>query len=166
MIFCQQMTIFSYIMFIWTTKYVLYLFRFKVPWRLSSNPQLYCSVFLLLVGIFFSIPDSHWLRTKIKHFRQCSGSVTLWYGSGSFWLTDPAPDPALFVSDLQDANKKYYFFQSFLLFEDTFTSFFKDKKSQRSHRTEVALLFLLDDGGIRIRIWTNPYDYDSDPGGL
>jgi hypothetical protein len=23
---------------------------------------------------------------------------------------DPAPDPALFVSDLQDANKKYLFF--------------------------------------------------------
>jgi hypothetical protein len=41
------------------------------------------------------------------------------YGSGSsdpyLWLTDPypdsdlAPDPAFFVSDLQDANKKYFF---------------------------------------------------------
>ncbi len=30
-------------------------------------------------------------------------------------LTDPAPNPALFVSDLQDANKKY-FFLSFCLF--------------------------------------------------
>ncbi len=46
---------------------------------------------------------------------QCSGSVTLWYGSGFgsrssdpyFWLTDPYP--ALFVSDLQNANKKYFF---------------------------------------------------------
>jgi len=40
-----------------------------------------------------------------------SGSVTFWYGSGSvdpyLGLTDP--DPALFVSDLQDANKKYFF---------------------------------------------------------
>jgi hypothetical protein len=48
--------------------------------------------------------------------------------------TDPDPDldPAIFVSDV---NKK------FLLFEDTFTSFFKDK----SH-TEVTkqLLFWLD----------------------
>jgi hypothetical protein len=45
-----------------------------------------------------------------KKFRmnQCSGSVTFWYGSGSsdqyLRLTDP--DPALFVSGLQDANKK------------------------------------------------------------
>jgi hypothetical protein len=37
---------------------------------------------------------------------------------------DPAPDPAIFVIDLQDANKKL-----FLLIYGTFTSFFKDKKS-------------------------------------
>ncbi len=40
--------------------------------------------------------------------RQCSGSVTFWYGSGSadpyFWLADP--DPAFFVSDLQKVIKK------------------------------------------------------------
>ncbi len=47
-------------------------------------------------------------------FSQCSGSVTFWYGFGSadtyLWLTDP--DPAIFVSDLQDATKKmlFYFF--------------------------------------------------------
>ncbi len=47
-------------------------------------------------------------------FHQCSGSMTYWYGSGCgcgssdpyLCLTDPAPDSALFVSDLQDANKK------------------------------------------------------------
>jgi hypothetical protein len=42
-------------------------------------------------------------------------------------VTDP--DPSLFVSDLQDANK-IFFLSKFLflfLFEDTFTSFFKDK---------------------------------------
>jgi hypothetical protein len=42
------------------------------------------------------------------------------------------PDPAIFVIDLQDANKKnklFYFF-CFLLFEGTFTSFFKDNKSK------------------------------------
>jgi hypothetical protein len=58
--------------------------------------------------------------------RQCNGSVTFWYGSGSadphLWLRDTAPDPSLFVSDLQDANKKWIFFR-----------------------------FLLDDGRIRIR---------------
>jgi len=43
------------------------------------------------------------------------------------WGSDP--DPALFVSDLQDANKKLIFsnFLSLLLPEGTFTAFFKDK---------------------------------------
>jgi hypothetical protein len=43
-------------------------------------------------------------------------------------------DPAIFVIDLQDANKKLFFSSKFL-FEGTFTSFFKDKKSKRSHKT-------------------------------
>jgi hypothetical protein len=38
------------------------------------------------------------------------------------------PDPAIFVIDLQDVNKKL------LLFEGAFTSFFKDKKSLRSQK--------------------------------
>ncbi len=67
-------------------------------------------------------------------------------------LTDP--DPVLFVSDLQDINKKEFFFQIFLLitFDGTFTSFFIDKKSLRSHKTEeikVYLTTLFDDGRIR-----------------
>jgi hypothetical protein len=43
---------------------------------------------------------------------------------------DPDPDPAIFIIDLQDANKKQIFKKVFcrLLFEGTFTSFFKDKK--------------------------------------
>jgi hypothetical protein len=41
---------------------------------------------------------------------------------------DPNPDPAIFV-DLQDANKKFFSkFIYLLLFEGTFTLFFKDKK--------------------------------------
>ncbi len=40
--------------------------------------------------------------------------VTFWYGFGSadpyLWLTDSTPDPAIFVSDLQEDNKKLYFF--------------------------------------------------------
>jgi hypothetical protein len=42
---------------------------------------------------------------------------------------DPDPDPALFVLDLQDANRKAIFskFSCFLLFEGTLTSFFKVK---------------------------------------
>ncbi len=47
------------------------------------------------------------------------GSVTFWYCSGSadscLWPNDkdPAPDPAIFVLDLQDANKKLFFALSF-----------------------------------------------------
>jgi hypothetical protein len=46
--------------------------------------------------------------------------MTFWYGSGSSdpylcTVLAPAPDPVLFVSGLQDANKKlifaYYFFK-------------------------------------------------------
>ncbi len=48
---------------------------------------------------------------------QCCGSMTFWCGSGSGsadpcqWLmdSDPDPDPAIFVIDLQDANKKLSF---------------------------------------------------------
>ncbi len=65
---------------------------------------------------------------------QCCGSMTFWCVSGSadpcLWIMDP--DPAIFVIDLQDANKKrikknsaYYFLKV-----PTFTSFFKDKKSK------------------------------------
>ncbi len=67
--------------------------------------------------------------------------MTFWYGPGSgsadpcLWLIDldTDPDPAIFVIDLQGANKKLIF--CLLLFEGTFTSFFKDKKSKRSHKT-------------------------------
>jgi hypothetical protein len=53
-----------------------------------------------------------------SNFSQCCGTVTFWYGSGS---TDPClglvdPDPAIFVIDLQDANKKLFKnYLSFLL---------------------------------------------------
>jgi hypothetical protein len=47
---------------------------------------------------------------------------------------DPDQDPAIFVIDLQDASKKPIFLHNFfclLLFEATFTSFFKDEKPKR-----------------------------------
>ncbi len=63
---------------------------------------------------------------------QCSGSVTFRYGSDfgftdpCFWMTDadPDPDPALSPQ-----------FFAFLLTEGTFTSFFKDNKLLRGHKT-------------------------------
>jgi hypothetical protein len=43
--------------------------------------------------------------------------------------TAPAPDPALFVNDLQDASKKLFFLHilCLFLFEGTYTPFFKKK---------------------------------------
>jgi hypothetical protein len=59
-------------------------------------------------------------------------------------IPDSAPDPAIFVTDPQDANKKQIFYFKFfcLLFEGIFTSFFKDKKSKRSHKTVGIKVFL------------------------
>jgi hypothetical protein len=73
---------------------------------------------------------------------------------------DLDPDPAIFVINLQNANKKLIFKQFFcvLLFEGTFTSFFKDKKSKRSHKTEgikVLLTIFACDRRILIRIHTS-----------
>ncbi len=50
----------------------------------------------------------------ILGYYQCCGSMTFWYRSGSadpcLWLIDPYsdPDPAIFVIDLQDANKNKF----------------------------------------------------------
>ena len=54
------------------------------------------------------------------------------------------PDLAIFVIDLQHASKKLFFnkFSCLLLFEGTFTSFFKDKKSQENHKTIEIKVFL------------------------
>jgi hypothetical protein len=70
--------------------------------------------------------------------------MTFWCGSGSgskdpcIWLMDPDadPDPAIFMNDLQDSNKKTIkkLFFCIILFEGTVTKFFKDKKSKRSHK--------------------------------
>ncbi len=87
---------------------------------------------------------------------QCSGSMTFWCRSGSgsadpcLWLmdpdSDPDPDPAIFVIDLQDANKKLNFCKKIfclLLFECTFTSFLKEKKSQNSRNQGSSYYFCM-----------------------
>jgi hypothetical protein len=57
----------------------------------------------------------------------------------------PVTDPPFFVIDLQEAIKKLIFLTKFfclLLFEGTFTSFIKDKKSKRSNKTVGIKVFL------------------------
>jgi hypothetical protein len=51
------------------------------------------------------------------------------------------PDPSLFIIDLRDANKKLIL-KKVLLFKGTFSSFFKGKKSKRSHKTVEIKAFL------------------------
>ncbi len=75
-------------------------------------------------GEYYSVFRIHdilvWIRNRIWN----PGSMPLTNGSGS----------AIFVTDLQDASKKQIFLHNFfclLLFEGTFTLFFKDKKSKR-----------------------------------
>ncbi len=59
-----------------------------------------------------------WFSLVLIHFLQCCGST--WYGSGSadpyLWLMDPHPDPAIFVSNLQDVNKKLIFLSIFVYY--------------------------------------------------
>jgi hypothetical protein len=77
--------------------------------------------------------------------------MSLWCGSGSksgsadpcLRLMDPDPDadpnPAIFVIDLEDANKNKFFLKQFfciLLFEGTFISFIKNKKKLQNSRNQ------------------------------
>jgi hypothetical protein len=57
---------------------------------------------------------------------------------------DADPDPSVFIIDLQDASKKLLkkIFSCILLFVGTFASFFKEKKSKRSHTTVEIKVFL------------------------
>jgi hypothetical protein len=58
---------------------------------------------------------------------------------------DADPDPAIFIIELPEANKKPIFLKKFfciLLSECTFPSFFKDKMSKRSHKIVEIKVFL------------------------
>jgi hypothetical protein len=58
-------------------------------------------------------------------------------------------------------NKFFEKFFCLLLFGGTFTLFFKDKNSKRCHKTvgiKVFLIFLLDNGRIRIQEAQQPVD--------
>jgi len=69
-----------------------------------------------------------------------------------------APDPAFFVLDLQDANKKTFFlsFSAYYFLKVHLHHFSKIKNHKEATKQKEAslfLLFLLDDS--RIRIWTS-----------
>jgi hypothetical protein len=71
------------------------------------------------------------------------------------------PDPAIFVIDLQDANKKLIFLKNFSAYYflkvhlHNFSKIKSQKESQNSRNQGFFLLFLHDDRRIRIRIHTS-----------
>ncbi len=96
------------------------------------------------------VRDRYRSSLTLFNIHQCCGSMTFWRGSGSgsadpcLWLLDP--DPSLFIIDIQEANKKINLkkFVCILLFEGTFTSFFKNKKSKTSRKTvEIKVFFTI-----------------------
>jgi hypothetical protein len=80
------------------------------------------------------------VTTSLNIHRQSCRSMPLTYGSGSVIsfssLTFKTPTKNLFL---------FIKFLCLLLFEGTFTSFFKDKKSKRSHKTEggIKVFFII-----------------------
>jgi hypothetical protein len=95
-------------------------------------------------------------------FRQCSRSMTFWYGSGC----GPASDPALFVSYLQDANKNKIFsqFLCVFLFESYVHLHYSlkikiHKETKNSKKSRFFIILLLVDGRIWSRIRTNILRY-------
>ncbi len=102
--------------------------------------------------------------------------MTFWCGSGSgdpcLWLMDSDPDPAIFVTNLQDANKKltekkvsdYYFLKVPFIY-----IIFQSKKTKRSHKTVGIDVFIFI-FCLMIEGWyKDPDQYlwlmDPDPGG-
>ncbi len=85
---------------------------------------------------------------------KCSGSVPLTNGSGS-WSFRQWPSRC---------QQKFLFFLNcfaFYLSKGKFTSFYTDKSHEEfteQLKSMVFLLFLLDDGRIRIRIWIRTSD--------
>jgi hypothetical protein len=96
------------------------------PWTVKAASRQEEQFFPTL-GLWFYCRRSHWFcfRDEILK-RKCSVADPWCFG------TDPDADLRIHASDLQDTNTR--FFCLFLL-EDTFTSFFKDKKSKRSHKS-------------------------------
>ena len=119
--------------------------------------------------------DSNLLIYAIHSLCQWCKSMIFWCRSGSgsadpcLWLMDPDSDPvpSIFIIDLQDASRNKFLGSFFwiLLFDGTFKSFIKGKKSKRSHKavySRFILLFLLNDIRNCIRyLWMT----DPDQGG-
>jgi hypothetical protein len=84
---------------------------------------------------------------------QCWGCIKFWYESGCGYADRylfPGMDPVF--SSMSTKKKKIFlrFFAYFLLFEGTFTSFFKVNKKSQNSRNKFFLTILLKDRRIHI----------------
>ncbi len=79
----------------------------------------------------------------------------IWYGPDP----DADPDPVIFVSDLQDVNRKLFIFSKFFLLTvllmkvhlHHFSKIKSHKEVTKQEESMFFLLFLLDDRRFRIR---------------
>jgi hypothetical protein len=101
----------------------------------AQVPTILYSFILSFFHLVFRIHDILvWIRIRMR----IRGSMPV--------DPDSDPNPAIFFIDLQDAKKIIIFIKVFclLLFEGSFTSFFKDEKSKRSHKTVRIVTILLN----------------------
>ncbi len=101
----------------------------------------------LCIKVIVQIKSLH--AVLAESFMQCSGSMKFWCGSGSgsgsadscLWLmdpdSDPDADPAIFVIDLQDANKKLILkkFSAYYFLKVHFHHFSKIKSPKESQNS-------------------------------
>ncbi len=104
---------------------------------LSGRIKNFLGLEELNVEEYFRIPSD------LFYFHHCCGSMTFWGGSGSgsgsadscLWVMDPDPGSgSCYFRHWPRCQQKTNFLTQFFclfLFEATFTSFFKDKKSKR-----------------------------------
>jgi hypothetical protein len=99
---------------------------------------------LALKKSYLRIRQDDWYRWQ----GQCSGSVTFWYRSGSA-LRTCGSGSCSFRQWLSRCQQKIMFFSSFclILFEGTFTSFFKDKKVKKSQNRRQGFCLMTEGSG-------------------
>ncbi len=79
------------------------------------------------------MPTVLWIRDILVRYGSGSGDTSL-------WLIDPDQDPAIFFMTFKTPTKIIFFVLA--LFEGTLTTFFKGKRSKRSHKTLGIKVFL------------------------
>ncbi len=114
-----------------------------------------------------AFPDWPILLTNIRILYSTCADSGLLFVISKFWprassvyliqVSDPAPDPdpALFVSDFQDANKKILFLLSCVFLKKQLHHSSKIKSHKEVSRNQGFSHFLVCCGRIRIRICTN-----------